>query len=750
MRICQDGEPNVVLQETWIPVVLSNESRSHCPLDHFFLVSRRTRPGGVLALLLVATLALSACGGGGGSGNDVGGGDGGGGGGGGGGGSPGQFRFSNTTLAVSEGAAASAILTVERIGGTSGIVSVDVTSADGTATAGLDYTAITTRVSFENGDATAKLVMVPITNDTLGEPDETFAVTLSDPMGGATLPSPENRTATITIHDNDEPGAAILVAGATVKKLSFLWTPSLPNATSYKLMRRASPSDEFVQLGANLAPDVTTTKVDIPVHLYPWAGTVPEYRIDSCNSGGCTPSNIVSENRLFSVLATDYIKASDTSNGAQFGSAVSVSADGKTVAIGAPFENSEAGSVYVYLAPISGPPLAPNPLKIQAPSAQAMHFGASVALSEDGNMLVVGAPSDSNKQTGVGTYPAAPNVDAPHSGGVFVYSRVGNAWSPTPVYVKAVDAEAGDEFGTAVALKDTVLVIGAPRQDRPDMGTVLNTVPDSGAAYVYYANAGTWTLAPHILKATAVANGDLFGSSVAVSRNGSIIIVGAPSKDVAAADSGAGYRFRREDGGATPNWDLGTLLPSTCLGGDQCGAAVAVSADGTVFAVGAPQADNVNNATMDIGAVVLYTSLSPPAIHLESVTALHQHGGAQFGSSLALNGDGTILAVGSPGESASEIGVDGAADAPLTLSGAGSVDVLVRQPGSDWSTAVAHYVKAIVAGAGDRFGIAVGLSNDGNTMVVGANGEDGNGKKIDDNNNPSNDSVADSGAVYLF
>ena len=320
MPICQDGGPTWLSRNHGYPVVLSDESRSHCPLDHSFLVSRRTRPGGVLALLLVATLALSACGGGGGSGNDVGGGDGGGGGGG--GGSPGQFRFSNTTLAVSEGAAASAILTVERIGGTSGIVSVDVTSADGTATAGLDYTAITTRVSFENGDATAKLVMVPITNDTLGEPDETFEVTLSDPMGGATLPSPENRTAAITIHDNDEPGAAILVAGVTVKKLSFLWAPPQPNATSYKLMRRASPSDEFMQLGADLAPDVTSTKVDIPVHLYPWAGTVPEYRIDSCNSGGCTPSNIVSEN-LFSpcwqrTISRHPIPAMERSSGALF------------------------------------------------------------------------------------------------------------------------------------------------------------------------------------------------------------------------------------------------------------------------------------------------------------------------------------------------------------------------------------------------------------------------------------------------
>jgi hypothetical protein len=193
-------------------------------------------------------------------------------------------------------------------------------------------------------------------------------------------------------------------------------------------------------------------------------------------------------------------------------------------------------------------------------------------------------------------------------------------------------------------------------------------------------------------------------------------------------------------------------VPVAGEAGDLFGTAVAVSADGTVFAVGLPKADHPDTATTDAGAVYVFTSFpsSPSTFGLERVTAKYPHGNAHFGSSLALNGDGTILAVGSPGESADEIGVDGRADAPLTLPGVGAVDVLTRQPDAGWSQATKHYIKPVVADDGDQFGIAVGLSDDGNTMVVGANDEDGNGTNINGNNNPGNDSVADSGAAYLF
>jgi hypothetical protein len=691
------------------------------------------------AILVIASLALSACGGGGVSPGN---------GGGGGGGSPGQLRFSGSALTVGE-AAGDATLMIERVAGSTGAISVRVTSTGGTATAGQDYTGVATTIRFADGDSAAKPVSFAINNDAMDEQDETVLLALSDPTGGATLLSPAEITTTVTIRDDDNdvaPAAASLVTAAEVKKLAFSWR-SIANATFYRFVRRETPTADFVQIGPDLPSAVGDARLNIPVHLYQWDDAGPQYRLDACNATACTPSNVVGEVRVSSVVATGYIKASDTSAGAQFGSAVAVSSDGKTVAIGAPFANGEAGNVYVYIAPVAGPVLAPNPVKISAPSAQAMHFGASVALSEDGNTLVVGAPFDNHAQTGVGTYPAAPNANAAHSGGVFVYSRVGNVWSSTPVYIKASDADADDEFGSAVALRDTVLVVGAPRQN------------DSGAAYAFYANAGTWAQAPGILEASSIGNGNLFGSSVAVTRAGAIIIIGAPNEDAnTSPDSGAAYAFRRTDGGgnAVPTWSPAQRLPAGVGGaGDLYGTSVAVSATGDVFAVSAPNEDDLTTHATDAGAVYVYTETQALLTDVAHLNATHGHSGARFGASLAINSDGSIIVAGSPNEFANEVGVDGRGDAPLSAANSGAVDVLVRQAGANWSAQgnsapKGHYIKSNNTGAQDLFGTAVSLNGDGNTLVVGASGEDGNGRNIDTNNNPADDSVADSGAAYLF
>ena len=54
-----------------------------------------------------------------------------------------------------------------------------------------------------------------------------------------------------------------------------------------------------------------------------------------------------------------------------------------------------------------------------------------------------------------------------------------------PVYIKAIDCDTDDQFGTAVALKDTVIVVGAPGQDSPTRGSTTNDAVDSGAAFLF-------------------------------------------------------------------------------------------------------------------------------------------------------------------------------------------------------------------------------------------------------------------------
>jgi hypothetical protein len=98
----------------------------------------------------------------------------------------GRFTFSPLVVSRRE-TDLTATVTVTREGGASGLVTVDVTSANGTAVAGVDYTALLrTTLTFQDGQ-TSQTVSIPILNDTLAEGDESFFVDLSNPTNGAVL-----------------------------------------------------------------------------------------------------------------------------------------------------------------------------------------------------------------------------------------------------------------------------------------------------------------------------------------------------------------------------------------------------------------------------------------------------------------------------------------------------------------------------------------------------------------------------------
>ncbi|GDY21366.1 hypothetical protein LBMAG56_27130 [Verrucomicrobiota bacterium] len=115
-------------------------------------------------------------------------------------GSAGTLQFSAATYSVAENAG-TATITVTRTGGATGAVGVSFATANGTATAGSDYTGASSSLNWAAGDAAAKTFAVTITNDTAVEGAETVNLSLSAPTGGATLGSPA--TATLTIVDDD-------------------------------------------------------------------------------------------------------------------------------------------------------------------------------------------------------------------------------------------------------------------------------------------------------------------------------------------------------------------------------------------------------------------------------------------------------------------------------------------------------------------------------------------------------------------
>lgn len=115
----------------------------------------------------------------------------------------GTLQFSVTTSEVNE-ADGLATISVERIGGASGVVSIDYASQAGTARAGRDYLDTNGTLSWADGDSSAKTFTVSINEDTRVEDSESIILSLSNATGGATVGA--NATATLTIVDNDVKG----------------------------------------------------------------------------------------------------------------------------------------------------------------------------------------------------------------------------------------------------------------------------------------------------------------------------------------------------------------------------------------------------------------------------------------------------------------------------------------------------------------------------------------------------------------
>ena len=112
----------------------------------------------------------------------------------------------------------------------------------------------------------------------------------------------------------------------------------------------------------------------------------------------------------------------------------------------------------------------------------------------------------------------------------------------------------------------------------------------------------------------------------------------------------------------------------------------------------------------------------------------------EFGRSVSISGD--TLVIGATGEESNATGINGN-QSNNSLIKAGAAYVFVRS-GTTWSQQA--YLKASNTGLADQFGYSVSISGD--TLVVGANGEDSNATGV--NNGEGNNSRINSGAVYVF
>ena len=123
---------------------------------------------------------------------------------------PMRLALAAASVSIKEGAG-SAVFVVNRSGSFDGAVSVRYATADGSAVAGQDYTAVSGTLSWAPGDSAPKTITVPLIDDQNVEEKESFAVSLSAPTGNAIL---GRASSTANIVDDDKAGALAFSASA--------------------------------------------------------------------------------------------------------------------------------------------------------------------------------------------------------------------------------------------------------------------------------------------------------------------------------------------------------------------------------------------------------------------------------------------------------------------------------------------------------------------------------------------------------
>ena len=556
------------------------------------------------------------------------------------------------------------------------------------------------------------------------------------------------------------------------KKLTFSWT-AVAGADHYRLFKDPDGASGFSQAGEPVTQ--TQTSDTIAVHDHDWLEA--RYLVEACFDPDCTESEDSEQLLTQSVMldSIGFFKASNTDASDWFGWDLALSADGSTLAVSALREASQArgvdgdqadnsvfgaGAVYVFSLENGN---WQQQAYLKASNAEQPgtdeggdevlvtndRFGYQLALSDDGNTLAVSALlEDSN---GLGVNGEQNNNESQDAGAVYVFNREAGTWSQT-AFLKAFNTEpegegesgdpdqtddgtetgetddplldtSGDLFGYSLALSGDgrTLAVGARQEDSNAEGingdTNNNARPDSGAVYVFNMdNASSWQQEAFV-KASNSRQSIVFGTSLALSTDGNTMAVGAPGESV-------------DSRGVNANQNAGrSILPGT----------------GAVYTFTREQGEWQQEAY-----IKPETTYRSDALRFNRIVM-------EFGQSLALSGNGQVLAVGARGDLSRAEGIDGdpenyriGVEAGLNLR-SGAVWVY-RKSSGDWVQE--SYLKASNSltssefNGGIEFGHSLNLSQNGNFLVATAWREHGGNTGIDGDQLDTTSAL--SGAAYIF
>ncbi|MCU7876967.1 MAG: FG-GAP repeat protein [Candidatus Thiodiazotropha sp. (ex Lucinoma borealis)] len=250
-----------------------------------------------------------------------------------------------------------------------------------------------------------------------------------------------------------------------------------------------------------------------------------------------------------------YIKASNTDSNDEFGRCIALSTDGNTLAVAASYEDSSAtringdqtdnsaldsGAVYLFVRNDNGGWQQQAYIKASN-TGDHEYFGKAISLSGSGDLLAVGAFYEGSSATGINGDQT--DNSASRAGAVYLFERNMDIWTQT-TYIKASNAEAYDYFGNRVELSTDGNTLAVTASAENSLATGINgdqtndssTYYPPGAVYVFTRTGTDWFQQAYV-KASNTDEGwvyqgeffanDNFGESLALSRDGTTLVVGA-------------------------------------------------------------------------------------------------------------------------------------------------------------------------------------------------------------------------------
>ena len=314
------------------------------------------------------------------------------------------------------------------------------------------------------------------------------------------------------------------------------------------------------------------------------------------------------------------------------GWSVSLSGNGDTVAIGAPFNDgngSNAGHVRIYEYSAGSWTQLGADIDGEAGGDVSGH---SVSLSSDGTIVAIGAPNN----IGNGTLGNGNNA-----GHVRIYEYSAGSWTQLGADIDGEDVQNYSGYSVSLSADGSIIAIGAPFNNNND---TINWSPYGHVRVYEYIN-GSWTqLGADI---DGEAPWDQSGYSVSLSSDGTTVAIGAignDGNDTLNSNRGHVRVFEYVNGSWT---QLGADIDGEAAD-DQSGYSVSLSSYGTTVAIGAPYnfKGDTNNIDGEYGHVRVYEYVNGSWTQLGSDIDGEDHDEEQTGFSVSISSDGNTVANG--------------------------------------------------------------------------------------------------------